>query len=96
LQFVDLGEPGGDVCLFDDLNPFVTILQDEFGQGVAPGDIDACPLTQGNPPTACVDFEPCKIPTVSEWGILVLTLLFLVSAKIRFARKRSESGAYSD
>jgi len=53
----------------------------------------------GDPPCA-VDFlcdeehETCleAIPTVSQWGLVVLTLLLLIGAKIYFARRRTATG----
>lgn len=32
--------------------------------------------------------SPCPIPTVSEWGMVVMTLLLLTAGKIYFARRR--------
>lgn len=38
----------------------------------------------------CDDDDPaCVIPTVSAWGLIVLTLLLLTGAKFHFDRKRA-------
>lgn len=88
LNFVDLGEPGGDVCLFIDSNPFSSILVDEFGQAVQLGDAGFCPSNRDPPAPRCADFEVCNIPTVSEWGLVAMTLLLLTTAKIMFGYSR--------
>jgi hypothetical protein len=44
-----------------------------FGDTDGDGIDDACSST--------------AIPTVSEWGLLVLTLLFLIGGKARFSRR---------
>jgi hypothetical protein len=56
---------------------------DEDGLGDA---CDACPLDAGPPDE---DGCPDTIPTVSEWGLLILALLLLTGWKIRFGRRRS-------
>ncbi len=88
LHFLDLGDPGGDACMFEDQNPFTTVLADEFGQAVSPGSITVCPLVEGEPPAPCTLFETCRIPAVSAWGIAVLTLLLLIGAKVAFGLTR--------
>ncbi len=93
LHFLDIGNTGGDVCMFDDVNPLVTILVDEFGQGVSPGTVMVCPQALGNPPTACAIFEVCRIPTLSEWGLINLTILLLIGAKVVFAGRRPAAQA---
>jgi len=86
LSFLDLGDPGGDVCLFHDRNPFLTVLVDEFGQAVNISASQECPTDREPPVFACVTFETCRIPTLSDWGLVVMTLLLLSAAKIRFGR----------
>lgn len=48
----------------------------------------ACP-GQCLPNCKCPDGEP--IPSVSEWGLIVLGLLLLVGAKVYFGRRRRAS-----
>jgi len=52
----------------------------------------ACVNGDGCCPSGCTDAndndcEPSSIPTVSEWGLAVLTLLLLVSGKLYFGRR---------
>ncbi len=86
LRFADLGQSGGDVCLFTDVNPFHTLLVDEFGQGVNIRASEECPTDREPPVFTCVTFETCRIPTLSDWGLVVMTLLLLSAGKIRFGR----------
>lgn len=90
VEFLDLGDGGGDLCLVEGFNPFSTILTDEFGYAVSPGSITVCPRIDGNPPAACAGFEFCRIPTASAWGLAILTLLLLTTSKVVFAYQRSE------
>ncbi len=89
LTFAHLGEPGVDVCLFDGANPFLTTLVDEFGQSVPIGDPDVCPSSNVPPTPRCAELTGCNIPTVSEWGLGILTLLLLTGAKIYYGYPRS-------
>ena len=57
---------------------------DEFGQAVPIGDANVCPSNREPPTPLCTGFDPCNIPTVSEWGLVAMTLLLLVAAKIHF------------
>ncbi|MDO8630882.1 MAG: hypothetical protein Q7R41_10350, partial [Phycisphaerales bacterium] len=75
-----------EVCGFDDINPFLTKLVDETGQFVDFFNESDCPSEQGFPFLNCVRFEFCEIPAVSEWGLVILTLVLFVGAKVRFAR----------
>ena len=34
-----------------------------------------------------VNTDNCKVPTVSEWGMVVLALLLLISGKVYFGRR---------
>ena len=63
------------------------------GDGIAqPGNAEEC---DGTASSACESgsclldctCEPPAIPTVSAWGLVVLTLLLLAEAKIYFARR---------
>ena len=47
--------------------------------------VDTCNEPSG---TCTHDTSGCSIPTVSEWGLVVVTLLLLVSAKVQFGRRR--------
>lgn len=56
--------------------------------------LDDCPAGAGSwlEGGACDQIPPCTppiIPTVSEWGLVILTLLLLVGAKIHFAWRRT-------
>jgi hypothetical protein len=89
LTFTHLGQPGANVCLFDGANPFGSVLVDEFGYAVPIGDANVCPSNREPPTPLCADFETCNIPTVSEWGLLALTLLLLTAAKVLFGYPRA-------
>jgi len=43
--------------------------------------------------TIAVDTNACNIPTVSEWGIVILTLLLLVGTKLTFGMRPSRATA---
>jgi len=88
LTFTQLGQPGASVCLFNNSPPFSTILVDELGRSVPTGNPHDCTSNNEPPTPMCADFEPCIIPTVSEWGLVAMTLLLLVAAKIRFGYAR--------
>jgi len=75
-----------EVCGFDDINPFMTKLVDETGQFVDFFNESDCPSERELPFLNCVQFEFCVIPAVSEWGLVILTLVLLVGAKVQFAR----------
>lgn len=83
LTFIALKENPGEVCLFNGLNPFNTVLVNGTGTVVGIYNGEECPL-YGYPPSFFSCTEVCTIPTVSEWGLVVMTLLLLVAAKIRF------------
>ena len=89
LTFIHLGQPSANVCLFNDSPPFSTILVDELGRSVPTGNPHACPSNREPPTPRCADLEACKIPTVSEWGLVTMTLLLLTSAKILFGYPRA-------
>ncbi len=93
LTFLDIGEPGGKACLFNDLNPFSTILVDEFGQAIRLGDFDVCESIDDESGLPCAGPQPCRIPTVSAWGGLILALLLLCGAKVRFGFQARRSFA---
>jgi len=89
LTFLQLGQSGADVCLFNDLPPFSTILVDENGRSVPTGNPHDCTSNREPPTPMCADFEPCIIPTVSEWGLVAMTLLLLTAAKVLFGYPRA-------
>lgn len=89
LTFMHLGPSGANVCLFNDSPPFSTLLVDELGRSVPTGNPHACPSNREPPTPLCADFEGCKIPTVSEWGLVTMTLLLLTAAKILFGYPRA-------
>lgn len=77
------------VCLFDDVNPFLTRLVDETGQSFAPFNVVDCPSAFPAPITSCADErELCAIPTVSEWGLVILAMLLLIGGKTCFGNNR--------
>lgn len=86
LYFRTLGVGDLEVCSFSGLNPFTTTLADEFGQRVGIYNVEACPTEHDFPITSCVQFEFCRIPAVSQWGLLTLVLLIAILGKIYFAR----------
>lgn len=85
LYFRSLGGGDTEVCSFNGLNPFTTTLADENGQRVNIYNIEACPTEHPFPITSCVEFEFCVIPTVSQWGLVVLVLLIAILGKIYFS-----------
>jgi hypothetical protein len=85
LTFIALTGDPGDVCLIRGLNPFNTVLVTGSGEAVDIYNEEDCPL-DGYPPSYISCTDVCTIPTVSEWGLAVLTLLLLSAAKIRFGR----------
>jgi len=55
--------------------------------------IDLCANDDGCCPTGCTeandnDCEPSSIPTVSEWGLVIMTLLLLAVGKVYFGHRR--------
>lgn len=89
VTFIPRQFPIPDVCLFQGINPFHTRLADDRGQSVPLGDSKQCPSVGELPFLSCVGFQACRIPTVSAWGLLVLTLLLLISAKLQFGFRES-------
>jgi len=48
--------------------------------------VDSC----NEPDGSCTnDDADCSIPTVSEWGLVVLTLMLLIGAKVYFGRRQA-------
>lgn len=87
VTFIPHQFPVPGVCIFDDVNPFHTRLVDDRGQSVPLGNSNQCP-SPGEPPfLSCASFEVCRIPAVSTWGLIVLSLLLLIAAKVRFGRR---------
>ena len=80
----------GDPCTVEDTcvdGECIGVLQDSDGDGV-PDCVDVCPGVDDNV------FAPGSvgaIPTVSEWGLVILALLLLVAAKVYFSRRRELS-----
>jgi hypothetical protein len=81
----------GEICLFKDMNPYSTLLVDEFGQSVGIYNDHACPTDHPLPIISCA--EVCTIPTLSTWGLLILGLLLLVTAKLYFGRAAQATAA---
>jgi hypothetical protein len=48
--------------------------------------VDTCNEPDG---TCSHDTSGCSIPTVSEWGLVVLTLMLLIGAKVYFGRRQA-------
>lgn len=50
----------------------------------------ACPgLCQSNCTCPSVPPQPSGIPTVSEWGVVIIALMLLIGSKVYFSRRRS-------
>ncbi|MBI1825454.1 MAG: IPTL-CTERM sorting domain-containing protein [Planctomycetes bacterium] len=49
----------------------------------------ACPHCQWSNGQSCskVGCHNDRVPTISHWGVAILSLLLLIAAKIRFCRK---------
>jgi hypothetical protein len=61
------------------------------GGGTAPHCDDGieCTVDTCNPDRSCThDDSGCSIPTVSQWGLVVLTIVLLVAAKVQFGRRK--------
>jgi hypothetical protein len=85
LSFRVLDGGAGDVCLYEEINPFRTKLVDDHGQFVAFFNKGSCSSDMGYPFMDCEQGSTCEfIPTTSEWGCVVLALGFLIGAKLRF------------
>ncbi len=77
-------EDDASVCIFEGINPFHTRIADKTGFEVPIDNSADCPSPSGPPVVTC---EPvCRIPTVSHWGLVVLTLLLLSAEKVRALR----------
>jgi len=85
LFFRVLDSEYSEFCLYEDINPFRTKLVDENGQFVNINNDGVCSSDMGYPYIQCESSGFCEIPTTSEWGLVVLTLAFLIGAKLRFA-----------
>ncbi len=57
---------------------------DEDGDGVC----DSCDVCPGYD-----DASPCTIPTISEWGLVAMTLLVLTAATLVLTKRRAASAA---
>ncbi|MHC5111247.1 MAG: cohesin domain-containing protein, partial [Planctomycetota bacterium] len=79
LEFIALKPDAGDVCILSGLNPFRTILSDESGNKIHPFNNNDCPFL-GDPQVISCG-EVCTVPTVSQWGLVVLALGLLVAGK---------------
>ena len=82
LTVIALKPDPGEICIFEGFNPYFTILVDNEGNPLWDFNPYDCP-TDYPPPIISCD-EVCSIPTLGTWGLVVLTLLLLVTAKIRF------------
>jgi len=85
--FRSLKKERGDICLFNQLNPFTTILVDDTGSAVPIYNVENCPMEDGDQGVTCD--HACNVPTISRWGFVVLLLLMLSVAKIRLRRASS-------
>jgi len=82
-----------DVCLFEDSYPFLTKLVDDQARLVDSYNEGSCSSDQGPPFLDCQQFVLAEIPTTSDWGLVVLTLAFLVGAKLQFRRGNNTAAA---
>lgn len=87
LYFNVLDSQFSDVCLFEDINPFLTKLVDDHGQFVDFYSDGTCSDERGYPFIDCERSAFCEIPTTSEWGLLALALSLLIAAKLLFRRE---------
>ena len=89
LEFQVIGIPkGDDICVFNNENPLLTLIADVTGHAVPVHNSEDCPTNAPLPAISCDDI--CiPIPTVSEWGLVVMTLLLLTIGKVSFALRRS-------
>ena len=86
--FTGPGGQSGEGCAQDDLD--------------ADGDVDCDDWDQfqqawtggGDPP----EFEPCAedVPTISEWGLIAMTVLLLIAGTLAIAARRSRNPGVSD
>ncbi|MCO6439076.1 MAG: hypothetical protein J5J06_18440 [Phycisphaerae bacterium] len=81
-----------EICLFSGNNPFTARLIDRDGESVPIYNGLICPTDQGPPIIAC-DLGCIPVPTTSDWGLVVLTLVLLVGAKVAFGIYRRPVGA---
>jgi hypothetical protein len=84
LYFEILDSGLSEICLFEDINPFLTKLVNDSGQLVSFYNDGDCASERGYPFVHCEHVGTCIIPTASEWGVLVLGLFLLIGAKLRF------------
>lgn len=82
ITFIGLEPDRGDLCLFNNNNPMLTLLVGETGQSVGINNAAACPTDVPDPAIACA--ELCTVPTVTVWGLLILFILILIGAKVQF------------
>lgn len=85
LTFQFTGFPSNEkVCLFDDVNPALTLLVSDTGETIPYFNADDCPGAEPPPVFSC-DRICTLVPAASHWGLLVLTLLLLASGKVIFS-----------
>jgi len=81
LMFQVITAPAPSVCLIENVNPRLTTLADNHGQRVEIYNGVDCPGDFLHPTLSCNG--PCQsIPTVSQWGVVVLALVLLAGAKV--------------
>ncbi|MFQ5590104.1 MAG: cohesin domain-containing protein [Phycisphaerae bacterium] len=84
VDFVLHDAAGDGLCLLQGANPLSTVLVDDLGNGVQVHNNGHCLPEQDLPILSCD--KPCiPIPTLSAWGLIILTLCLLLAAKTRFS-----------
>ena len=89
LTFAYAGLFPDEICIVQGYNPRYTLLTGSDRAGVPIYNASTCP--EDLPAISCD--EPCiPIPAVSDWGLIILALLLLCAAKVRFTRIASDGG----
>lgn len=86
--------PRDGICLFEGLNPKHTVLVSASGQSVCIYNAEACPTNLPLPIITCADV-PIRVPAISEWGLVVLTLSLLIGVKVLSLLRRRPTIASS-
>jgi len=77
--------PREGICILEGINPFRTVLVSSTGQAVCVENSVDCPSNLPPPVLSCDDVS-LIIPALNLWGLVILTLLLLIGAKIRLSK----------
>lgn len=86
LKFAILGPVASDLCVLPGVTPMETILVSESGYSVPIDNGKDCPTDV--PGVISCDAACQAVPALSQWGLLVTTLLLLVTAKVHYGGGR--------